>query len=253
MLKALLAFRASRAFFLVPGFAFLLSGSGFLSAQDAPAGTLLQVRMETDVKLWEPGDGTLRIGVQTGLARDEQIESVDIPRFRAALEEAVELIDSTTSRRAVSEKALGEFRRQDHGQRPGIELTFSATLINGVHRAEVRLEASPDVGRPATAVLWLERPHLQVLLAALKSLNGGPPDGWSTPSPPYPFQAKKARLMGSTVVRIQTDRDGRITQASLDPPLNPVLDVPVLKFVRETWRGPAFATGEIPISFVLKD
>ncbi|MBS0657971.1 MAG: TonB family protein [Verrucomicrobia bacterium] len=76
---------------------------------------------------------------------------------------------------------------------------------------------------------------------------------WKTPSPGYPFQARKSRVGGTIEVVIRTDAQGRVERAVVHSGLDPMLDEHVLAFIRREWAGPPLSVRWVPLSFQLRD
>jgi hypothetical protein len=76
--------------------------------------------------------------------------------------------------------------------------------------------------------------------------------GWITPRPGYPFQARKLNLTGSGGVRVTTDATGRVISAEMSPGIHPLLDQAAISFARSSWKGPPNTTRVVPITFILQ-
>lgn len=66
---------------------------------------------------------------------------------------------------------------------------------------------------------------------------------WTTPKPPYPYQARTAHLTGVTEVRVTTDSSGRVNSVVVVKSAGSgVLDSNSQSWAKEKWSGPPNAT-----------
>lgn len=102
---------------------------------------------------------------------------------------------------------------------------------------------------------------------AVEGVVGGNPNGtkatgtpgakvighWTTPRPPYPQQARMAKLKGSGSVRISTDASGNVTSASVVQSAGSgILDNNVVGYARSNWKGPPNASTTVPFTYTLQ-
>lgn len=83
----------------------------------------------------------------------------------------------------------------------------------------------------------------------------GTPGGvhWSTPKPPYPYQARAAHAQGSGSVRVSTNGSGQVISASMASSIgNGILDAAAVAYAKSNWHGPPNTTSTIPITFRLQ-
>jgi len=76
--------------------------------------------------------------------------------------------------------------------------------------------------------------------------------GWRTSRGPYPAEALAARAQGVGVVRISTNRDGRVEKAEMIKKIHPLLDAHTVAFARANWTGPPNTTRDVPIIYRIK-
>jgi protein TonB len=76
--------------------------------------------------------------------------------------------------------------------------------------------------------------------------------GMHTPKPPYPYQARAARLQGSGSVRVSFDSAGRCSSCTIVQSVGSgVLDSNTTNFARANWTGPPNSTTTVPITYQL--
>lgn len=80
-----------------------------------------------------------------------------------------------------------------------------------------------------------------------------PADGWNTPRPGYPFQARKMRIAGEGIVVVSTDAAGKVATARMDPGIHPLLDEAIVAYAKTSWSGPPNASQEFSISYALSE
>jgi len=74
--------------------------------------------------------------------------------------------------------------------------------------------------------------------APVKSLDV---TGWTTPKPPYPESARKAKLAGSVRLRVYTDHYGKVKKAVVvQSSGHKELDDATVAFALANWKGPRF-------------
>jgi outer membrane biosynthesis protein TonB len=81
---------------------------------------------------------------------------------------------------------------------------------------------------------------------------GNSSNGWSTPKPIYPFEARRLRRQGSGGVRVTTNGRGRVVRAEMLPGIDPLLDAVAVNFARSAWSGPPNCTRVVAITFALE-
>ncbi len=73
---------------------------------------------------------------------------------------------------------------------------------------------------------------------------------WTTPKPPYPQQARMAKLQGSGSLRISTDASGNVSSVSIGQSAgSPILDNAIQSYARNNWKGPPNASTTVPFTF----
>lgn len=78
--------------------------------------------------------------------------------------------------------------------------------------------------------------------AATPSLKPVDATGWTTPKPPYPESARKAKLSGSVRLRVDTDRKGKVKTAKVvQSSGHKELDDATVQFALANWSGPKFS------------
>ena len=76
--------------------------------------------------------------------------------------------------------------------------------------------------------------------------------GWSTRTPPYPYQARATRIQGSTTVSITTDGGGNITGCNITKSAgNSLLDSNTTSYVRANWKGPPNSTKSVTFVYTM--
>ena len=69
--------------------------------------------------------------------------------------------------------------------------------------------------------------------------------GWTTPRPPYPESARKVKLAGSVRVRVNTDRHGKVTKATvIQTSGHKELDDATVQYALANWTGPRYSQAE---------
>jgi hypothetical protein len=82
--------------------------------------------------------------------------------------------------------------------------------------------------------------------------TGNSSNGWSTPKPAYPFEARRLRRQGSGGVHVTTNGIGRVVNAAMQPGIDPLLDAVAVSFARSAWTGPPNCTRVVAITFSLE-
>jgi len=75
---------------------------------------------------------------------------------------------------------------------------------------------------------------------------------WRIMRPTYPQVAIAARAEGNGVVRVSTDRHGRVKKAEIIEKFHPLLDAHTVDFARKNWTGPPDATRDVTLRYQLK-
>ena len=74
-----------------------------------------------------------------------------------------------------------------------------------------------------------------------------------TPGPPYPVEARNAKVSGSGRCQVQFDGSGRVSNASMRPSTgSKLLDENTLSFVRQHWTGHPNTMLSVPITYRLR-
>jgi Gram-negative bacterial TonB protein C-terminal len=76
--------------------------------------------------------------------------------------------------------------------------------------------------------------------------------GWRMPRPPYPAKAIAAHAEGKGVIRISTNRDGRVEKVEIIKKIHPLLDEHTSAFALAHWTGPPNTTRDVPVTYALK-
>lgn len=83
---------------------------------------------------------------------------------------------------------------------------------------------------------------------------GGAPGGIRprTPKPPYPFQARVAKLTGSGICRVTFDAAGRVMGAVMIQSIgNTLLDNNTASYARANWSGQPNSVADVPVTYRL--
>jgi len=75
--------------------------------------------------------------------------------------------------------------------------------------------------------------------------------GWRTPKPPYPAQARVSHITGSGSARIRTDGTGNVVECTISG-LPAILDSNTRFFARANWKGPPNSTRSVPVIYRLE-
>lgn len=77
--------------------------------------------------------------------------------------------------------------------------------------------------------------------------------GMRTPKPPYPYQARAARLTGTCIVRVTTDASGSVSSVVVTKSSGSgILDSSATGFIKGNWKASPNSTFSKPIDYVLK-
>lgn len=77
--------------------------------------------------------------------------------------------------------------------------------------------------------------------------------GWKTPKPNYPYQARASRVQGSGSVRVSTNASGAVISVTVSQSVGSgILDANTVAFARSNWRGPPNSTTTVPITYKLQ-
>lgn len=88
-------------------------------------------------------------------------------------------------------------------------------------------------------------PSLISTLANDPALKPVDATGWTTPRPPYPETARKDKLAGSVRVRVNTNRHGKVTKATvLQTSGHKELDDATVQYALANWTGPRYSQAE---------
>lgn len=74
-----------------------------------------------------------------------------------------------------------------------------------------------------------------------------------TSKPPYPYQARAARLQGSGSVRVTFDGSGHVSSAVIEQSVGSgILDNNTISYAKANWTGPPNTTTTVPITYRLQ-
>jgi TonB family protein len=74
-----------------------------------------------------------------------------------------------------------------------------------------------------------------------------------TSKPPYPYQARAARLQGSGSVRVVFDGSGHVSSAVIEQSVGSgILDSNTISYAKANWTGPPNTTTTVPITYRLQ-
>jgi protein TonB len=77
-------------------------------------------------------------------------------------------------------------------------------------------------------------------------------NGWRTPKPPYPYEARAARFQGSGRILVSTDDSGAVTSATIQQSVgSAILDSNTVSFARGNWHGPPNSSTTVAITYQL--
>lgn len=77
--------------------------------------------------------------------------------------------------------------------------------------------------------------------------------GWKTPRPNYPYQARASRVQGSGSVRVSTNAAGSVISVTIAQSVGSgILDANTIAFAKSNWKGPPNATTTVPITYQLR-
>jgi outer membrane biosynthesis protein TonB len=67
--------------------------------------------------------------------------------------------------------------------------------------------------------------------------------------PPYPKAAMAARAQGRGIIRISTNRFGRVDKVEIVEKIHPMLDAHTAAMARVYWTGPPNTTRDVPVIY----
>jgi TonB family protein len=73
--------------------------------------------------------------------------------------------------------------------------------------------------------------------------------GWITPRGPYPDAAARAHIQGTLLIRVSTDASGRIVEAVVTRPADPLLDAAARTMARSIWKGPPNSSKTVTVIY----
>lgn len=74
-----------------------------------------------------------------------------------------------------------------------------------------------------------------------------------TPRPPYPYQARAAKLTGNGVCRVVFDASGHVSSATMAQSFgSALLDSNTVSFAKLNWMGPPNTSSSVPVTYKLQ-